>query len=86
MAASLSPLGQMLFKHFSTAEYSAEQMHDKSLKLEQSEFFSTCETQANKQAGGVATTWGSDTAKATNAESFKPYMMIASVVVLFGGS
>lgn len=66
----------MLSKHDSTALYSAEQMHDKSLKLSQEDFFSTCATQANKHAGGVAKTWGMAAAIASKAETFKPCIFV----------
>lgn len=70
MASVASPLGQMLFKHFSTAEARSEQIHDKSLMLEHRAVFWTWAIHANKQAGGVAKTWGKAAAKTIKAESF----------------
>lgn len=56
----------MDFKHFSTAEELSPQIHDKSFKPEHLESCSTLETQANKQAGGVAKTVVATEAKATS--------------------
>lgn len=70
----------MSFKHFSTSEDSLEQIQDKSCKPSHLEDFSTWAIQANKQAGGVAKTWGMAIAKAIKAETFEPYMIRASVM------
>ena len=66
MAVELSPLGQIFLRHASTELNSDEQMQSKSCKPSHLEDFSTCETQANKHAGGVATTVEANAAKTDN--------------------
>jgi D-gamma-glutamyl-meso-diaminopimelic acid endopeptidase CwlS len=66
MAVELSPLGQIFLRHASTELNSDEQMQSKSCKPSHLEAFSTCETQANKHAGGVATTVEANAAKTDN--------------------
>lgn len=79
IASLLLSFGQISFKHFSTADELSPQMHDKSFKPEHLEAFSTWETQARRQAGGVATT---AVAKAIKAENLTNEAMLKKNVVL----
>lgn len=79
LAESASPLGQVWSKHCSMSSPLAEQMHFKSFKPEHSEFFSILETQANKQAGGVASTEEAEIAKAAIVENFMVLLEKGSV-------
>ena len=76
MAVELSPSGQIFLRHASTELNSDEQMQSKSCKPSHLEAFSTCETQANKHAGGVATTVE---AKAAKTDNFKRVDCITNV-------
>lgn len=76
IASSELSFGQLLFKHDSTSSEFLEQIQDKSFNPLHRDFFSTCETHANKQAGGVANVPCIKLDKATKAEMFKTLFCI----------